>query len=314
MGDRFEELRTFIAVVDAGGFAAASQRLGLVKSAVSRRVRDLENRLGTHLIHRNTRRLHLTDAGRELHQRASRLLAELDDAEDAVAESGRGVAGRLRITAPVSFTTHCLSRTLARFIESNPRLNLEIDTDDRIVDIIREGFDLAIRIARLRDSGLIARRIATIRHVCCASPALLDRYGRPKDLDDLSTMPGIHYCNVEENRYWSFAGDRSPAIRSQLALANGDAIREAAIAGLGVAVLPTFIAHDAIRRGDLEIILREHARAPIAMYAVYPSAKNTPARLRAFVDFLIESFGDEPFWDRDILTAKELAHSSPAKR
>lgn len=310
MADRFEELRTFVAVVDAGGFAAASQRLGLVKSAVSRRVGDLEARLGTHLLHRNSRRLHLTDAGREFHGRAVRLLADLHEAEEAVAEGGGGVVGRLRITAPVSFTTHCLSRTLAGFVESNPRLSLEVDTDDRIVDIIHEGFDLAIRIARLRDSSLIARRIATVRHVCCASPAFLERYGRPKDLNDLSALPGIRYGNVEESRYWGFAGDRSPTVTSRLALANGEAIREAAVAGLGIAVLPTFIAHDAIRRGDLEIVLREHMRAPIAMYAVYPASKNTPARVRAFVDFLVASFGSEPFWDRDILTAEELARLS----
>ncbi|MGY4197342.1 LysR family transcriptional regulator [Bradyrhizobium sp. USDA 4520] len=306
---KFEELKTFVSVVEAGGFAAASKRLGLAKSAVSRRVRDLETRLGAPLIHRSTRRINLTDAGQDFYERATRILAELNEAESAVGSGNGELHGRLRITASVPLTTHCLVQVVGRFTDANPRLSVEIDTDDKIVDIIHDGFDLAIRISRLRDSTLIARRIATIRHVCCASPALLERYGRPERPDDLAALPGIRYVNVEESRYWSFAGGRSPAVKSRLAFANGEAIREAAIAGLGVAVLPTFIAHEAIRRGDLEIVLRDHIRAPIGMYAVYPS-KNMPARLRAFVEFLVASFGNEPFWDRDIFTEEELRRVS----
>lgn len=306
MGDRFEEMRTFVAVAEAGGFTAAARRLGLVKSAVSRRVRELEARLGAKLLHRDTHRLHLTDAGQELRESAARLLAELDAVESALGAGDGELRGRLRIAAPVSFTTHCLARALGRFVAAHPRMSLEVDTDDKLVDIIGDGFDLAIRISRLRDSALIARRIATIRHVCCASPALLRRHGRPADLDDLAALPGIRYCNVEENRYWSFAGGRAPPMRAQLALANGDAIREAAIAGLGVAMLPSFIAHEAIRRGELEIILRDQMRPPIAMYAVYPSVRNMPPRLRAFLDFLVASFGHEPFWDQDLFTGEEL--------
>jgi DNA-binding transcriptional LysR family regulator len=199
---------------------------------------------------------------------------------------------------------------LGHFVEANPKLTLEVDTDDKIVDIIRDGFDLAIRISRLRDSTLIARRITIIRHVCCASPSFLERYGRPNRIDELAAMPGIRYCNVEENRYWSFADGRAPVMKSQLCFANGDAIREAAIAGLGVAMLPTFIAHDAIRKGELEIVLREHMRPPIAMYAVFPPSKKMPARTRAFIDFLVASLDNEPFWDRDILTSKELSRFS----
>lgn len=310
MGDRFEEMRTFVAVAEAGGFAAAARRLGLVKSAVSRRVRELESRLGTKLMHRDTRRLHLTDAGQELRESAARLLGDLDEVESAVGAGDGELRGRLRVAAPVSFTTHCLARVLSRFVAAHPRLSLDVDTDDRLVDIIGDGFDLAIRITRLRDSALIARRIATIRHVCCASPALLARHGRPKRIEDLAALPGIRYCNVEENRYWSFAGGRAPTMRSQLSLANGDAIREAAVTGLGVAVLPTFIVHEAIRRGELEIILRDQMRPPIAMYAVFPSARTMPPRLRAFLDFLVASFGNEPFWDRELFSEEELRRMS----
>lgn len=310
MSDRFEELKTFVSVVDAGGFSAASKRLGLAKSAISRRVRDLETRLGAPLMSRSTRLIHLTDAGREFYEEAKRLLTELTDAENAVAGSNSDLRGRLRIAAPVSFTTHCLTPVLGRFVEANPRLTLEIDTDDKIVDIINEGFDLAIRISRLRDSTLVARRITTIRHVCCASPSLLDRYGRPEHPDDLAALPGVRYSNEDATRNWSFAGGFSPAVKSKLYLANGDAVREAGIAGLGVVVLPTFIVHDAIRRGELEIILRDHIRPPIAMYAVFPPSKKMPARMRVFINFLVASLGNEPFWDRDILTAEELRRIS----
>jgi DNA-binding transcriptional LysR family regulator len=301
MGDRFEELRTFIAVSEAGGFAAAARRLSLATSAVSRRVRELEIRLGTQLIRRNTRHLQLTDAGRLLHERSLRVLLDLEDAEDEVASGEASITGRLRVTAPVSFTTHCLAPVLSEFLDAHPRVTLEIDTDDRIVDIIGEGYDLAIRISKLRDSGLAARRIATIRHVCCASPALLDRLGRPHVPEDLSSLPGIRYGNVEEGQYWKFAGGRSPAVQSRLALMNGEAIREAAIAGVGVAMLPTFIAHEAIRRGALEVILADHMRAPIAIHAVYPASRNPSRRQRAFIDFLVDHFASDPHWDRDLL-------------
>ncbi|MCS3407570.1 LysR family transcriptional regulator [Serratia sp. AKBS12] len=306
MTDRFEELKTYVAVVEAGGFAAASRRLTLAKSAISRRVRDLETRLGSPLMNRSTRQIHLTDAGQEFYEQARRILAELNDAENAVSEKHTDLQGRLRISAPVSLTAHCLIRVIDRFVTANPRLSLEFDTDDKMTDIIRDGFDLAIRIANLRDSSLIARRITTVRHVCCASPSLLERYGRPNQVDDLAAMPGIRYSNVEESRYWSFSNDRAPIMKSQLCFSNGDAIREAAIAGLGVAMLPTFIAHDAIRRGELEIVLREHMRPPIGMYAVFPSSKQIPAKIRAFIDFLLANLGDEPFWDRDILSRAEI--------
>ncbi|CAI0757371.1 MULTISPECIES: LysR family transcriptional regulator [Serratia] len=302
MADRFEELKTYIAVVEAGGFAAASKRLALAKSAISRRIRDLEIRLGAPLLNRSTRQIHLTDTGLKFYEQAKRILTELNEAENAVGGRHNDLQGRLRIAAPVSLTVHCLSRVVGQFIEANPNLALEFDADDKMVDIIRDGFDLAIRISKLRDSSLVARRITTIRHVCCASPSLLDRYGRPNRVEDLAALPGIRYSNVEESYYWRFAGGHTPMVKSRLCFSNGDAVREAAIAGLGIAMLPTFIAHEAIRKGELEVVLREHMRPPIGMYAVFPSSQNMPAKMRAFIDFLLANFSDEPFWDRDILT------------
>lgn len=300
MTDRFEDLRVLAAVVAAGGFAAGAERLGLAKSAVSRRVRELEDRLGARLFDRTTRRVQLTEAGREFHDRAVELLAGLEDAEEAATSASGELKGRIRIAAPVSFTTHCLAPAVAQFLQRHPGVTLSIDTDDRMVDLLRDGFDLAIRIAQLPDSSFVARRLVTIRHACVASPSLIERLGMPQRPDDLSRFPGVSYSNVDDVRYWTFAGGNVPSVTSRLDLANGDAVREAAIAGIGVAVLPTFIVHDAVRRGELSIVLARHMRPPIAMYALHPSMRNQTARARAFIDFLIDAFGGEPFWDQGL--------------
>jgi DNA-binding transcriptional LysR family regulator len=301
MADRFEDLRTLVAVVSTGGFAAGAKRLGVAKSAVSRRIRELEDRLGARLFDRTTRRVQLTEAGRAFHERAVELLAGLSEAEEAASSASGELRGRIRVAAPVSFTSHCLAPAVGRFLESHPAVSLSIDTDDRMVDLVRDGFDVAIRIAQLSDSSLVARRLVTIRHVCVASPALLDRLGRPQKPQDLSRFPGVTYSNVEEAYYWTFAENIVPSVTSRLDFANGDAVREAAIAGLGVAVLPTFIVHDAVKRGALSIVLAKHMRPPIAMHAMHPSLRNQTARARAFIDFLVDEFGGEPFWDRGLL-------------
>ena len=302
MADRFEDLRVLVAVVSAGGFAAGAERLGVAKSAVSRRIRELEDRLGARLFERTTRRVQLTEAGQGFHERAVELLAGLDEAEEAASSSSGELKGRIRVAAPVSFTTHCLAPAVNLFLERHPAVTLSIDTDDRMVDLIHGGFDIAIRIAKLADSSLIARRIVTIRHACVASPALLERLGTPQKPEDLSCFPGIVYSNRVEANYWSFADNVVPSVTSRLYFANGDAVREAAIAGLGVAMLPTFVVHDAVRNGALTIVLAKHMRPPIALYALHPSTRNQTARSRAFIDFLVDTFGGEPFWDRGLLS------------
>lgn len=314
MADRFEDLRVLVAVVAAGGFAAGAERLGVAKSAISRRIRELEDRLGARLFDRTTRRVQLTEAGRAFHDRAVELLAGLEEAEEAASSASGELKGRIRVAAPVSFTAHCLAPAVGRFLERHPAVSLSIDTDDRMVDLVRDGFDLAIRIARLPDSSLVARRLVTIRHVCVASPALLERLGTPQRPEDLSRFPGVLYSNVEDAYYWTFADNVVPSVSSRLDFANGDAVREAAVAGLGVAVLPTFIAHDAIRSGALSIVLAKHMRPPIAMYALHPSMRNQTARARAFIDFLVETFGREPFWDLGLLSGRTADQAPKLRR
>ncbi len=315
MADRFEDLRALVAVVSEGGFAAGAVSLGLAKSAISRRIRELEDRLGARLFERTTRRIQLTEIGREFHERAVELLAKLEDAEEAASSASGELKGRIRVAAAVSFTAHCLAPAVGRFLERHPAVSLSVDTDERMIDLVREGFDLAIRIGELPDSSLVARRLVTIRHVCVASPALLGRFGMPQNPADLSRFPGVRYSNRDEASYWTFADDVVPSVTSRVDFADGVAVREAAIAGIGVAMLPTFIAHEAIRRGALSIVLAKHVRPPIAMYALHPSIRNQTARARAFIDFLVNEFAGEPFWDRGLLSdppADQPPKSPPA--
>lgn len=307
MPDKFEDIRTFVAVVQGQGFNAAADRLGLVKSAVSRRIRDLEDRLGTRLIDRTTRKINLTESGGEFYERGLRLLADLEEAENLASTGSQEATGRLRIAAPVSLTMHCLAPVLCEFMALHPKLQIDVETNDRMVDIVSEGFDLAVRVSRLKDSSLIARRITTIRHVCCASPRYLDQHGRPETPSDLRDHAGVAYSNVDPRHYWMFKDNESVEARGRLAISNGDAVREAAIAGAGIVMLPTFIAHQAIARGELEMILTPFLRSPIGMYVVHPSSRNVSAKVRLFIDFLVSRFGEAPFWDTEIFSSVELA-------
>lgn len=303
MLDRFEDLRTFVTLAQAGGFAAAANRLGIVKSAVSRRIRELEERLDVRLVHRTTRQISLTDAGRAYYERAAEILAALDSLDDAARSDAHEPRGKLRITAPISVTIHCLAAAIVRFQAMHPAIQVEVDTSDRFVDIVQEGFDLAVRIAKLKDSTLIARRIGTVRHAACASPAYLDERGRPTAPADLVGHDGIGYSYRIDETYWTFADDTVAKPNSRLRLSSADAIREAAIAGAGIANLPTFVIADAVARGELEVVLAGHASEPVAMHAVFPATQHVPTRVRAFIDFLAKEFGDNPTWDRMVEAA-----------
>ncbi len=305
MIDRFEDMRTFAAVVENRSFGGAAEQLGVVKSAVSRRIRDLESRLGTRLLHRSTRQVSLTEAGVMFYDRCAVLLAAVLEAEEAASSGTTAISGKLRISGPMSFGIHCLAPAVGELLERHAGLNADLALDDRIVDVIGEGFDVAVRISQLRDSSLIARRIAPIRHAACASPDYLRRFGTPGIPADLKAHKGIVYANAESRAYWNFSSpagcdSQTPHVPSVLRLNNGDAIREAAIAGYGVAVLPTFIIHRAVKAGDLQVFLTEYEPPPITLCAVYPSARHLPARVRLFIDFMIARFGPTPYWDRDV--------------
>jgi DNA-binding transcriptional LysR family regulator len=298
MSDKFEDIRTFVAVVQARGFAQAGKRLGIAKSAVSRRVNDLEDRLGTRLLNRTTRQLSPTPAGAELYQRGLRLLADFQEAEDAVSSGSNEPAGKLRISAPVSFGSHCLGQIIPEFMSRFPRLQVELELEDRLIDLVASGFDVAVRISRLKDSSLIARKIVTIHHVICGSPEYLRRRGRPKLPEDLHEHTTLRYSY--EDDYWKFTKNETLFGPSKFRCNNGDTLREAAIAGGGLVYLPTFIVHEAVKDGRLEICLSGFEKDPIALYAVYPTTRHLSPKIRVFIDFLIEKFGEDPFWDKEI--------------
>lgn len=302
--DRFEELQTFVRIVEAGSLSGAAERLELAKSAVSRRLADLEARLGVQLLNRTTRRLNLTEAGRQYYRRCQRILADLAEAEQAVSREHAGLSGLLRIAAPLSFGIQHLAPALDAFLEAHPQLRLDLDLNDRTVNLMEEGVDLAIRIGRLADSSLIARRLAPARMVVCASPQYLARHGEPRHPEELGAHVGLSYSNIPEGLLWQFSGpDGVPLnvrVPYRMRANNGDVLLRAAIDGLGILESPSFICHEAIARGELSLILADYPVREESVYAVYPAQRHLPQRVRALIDFLAERFGDEPYWDRPL--------------
>lgn len=284
-------MRIFVTTVEKGSFTGASDMLGLSKQFVSRRVMALEGRLGVRLLNRTTRRLNVTDAGREFHARAVRILEAVEDAELAVSSQGDSPRGTLRLTAPMSFGTLYLGSVLPAFLLRYPAVSVELDLNDRTVDLIREGYDMGIRIGRLQDSTLIARALAPAQIVTCCSPAYLDGRGAPATPDDLAAHDCLLYGHSRQVT-WGFQEEgkpRSVAVSGCLLANNGEIVRDAALAGLGIAWLPTFIVGDALREGRLVTVLDAYAPPPSVVHAVYPQHRQASLAIRAFVDFLREA-------------------------
>ncbi len=299
--DRFEELQTFVAVVEAGSFSAAADRLNLAKSAVSRRIGDLEGRLGAQLINRTTRRLSLTDAGHRFYERSARLISDMVEAELAVASGQTELRGRIRMAAPLSFGLLHLAPALNEFLAAHPELELDLDLNDRQINLVEEGVDLTLRIGQLSDSSLVARRLAPIRMALCASPAYLEQHGAPHTPQELSSHQGLVYGNVPESQQWSFTAPGGEAVTvkvpTRLRANNGDLLLQAAIDGLGVVATPTFLSYRAVAEGKLLNLLTDYQMTSATAYAVYPSRRHLPQRVRALIDFLAGRFGDRPYWD-----------------
>lgn len=297
-------IAVFTRVAETGSFSAAARDLGLSKSAVSKRVAALENRLGARLINRTTRRLSLTEVGAAFYERAVRILAEMEEAEQAISRLHGEPRGTLRVNMPMSFGIGHVAPALADFMARYPDLRVAMELTDRRVDLIEEGVDLAIRIAELPDSSFIARRLAPARRVVCASPDYWRRHGRPRhptDLADHSCLIYTYLSALSAQREWRFKGPKGPVsvrVSGCLEANNGDALRDAALAGLGVYLAPTFIVGDDLWAGRLEEVLSDYEDSRLSVYAVYPHRQHLSAKVRAFVDFLVERFGPEPYWDR----------------
>jgi len=302
--DRLDSLESFVAVVEAGQFTTAAERLGIGKSVLSRRVSELEEHLGARLLQRTTRRLSLTDAGREFYPRALQLLEDLAEAEQSVSSGQQAVRGRIRLATPLTFGLLHLVPLLNRFLESHPGVTLDLDMDDAQVNLIQEGIDLALRIGRMEDSSLIALPLATIRGLIVASPDYLARHGTPDTAQDLTGHRGLCYSNLPEPQKWRLTDrdGKTLVINMELRLQtnNGDMLLEAAASGLGICISPTFIAYRAIREGRVVPILRDYSVLDATAYVVYPSRRFVPVRVRVLVEFLQQAFGDRPYWDEGL--------------
>lgn len=302
------DVLAFVRVVETGAFARAAERMGISKSIVSRRVARLEEQLGAKLLTRTAAGAQPTDIGQAYYERASNILAELDAAQEVVAEQVTQIAGPIRLSAPLSFGTQYLAPALADFAREHPRVELDVSLSDRKVDLAGGGYDLALRIGKLEDSALIARKIAPVRSGLFASPDYIERHGAPTHPRDLQGRDLMVYTNAPAGHQWPFR-DKSEHVRgvTRLRADNGELLREAACAGLGIVLLPTFIAAPAIESGGLAPVLRDFPLVESGLYVVMPPGRATTARVRALVEFLAARFGPEPSWDPCWLASADTA-------
>ena len=302
--DRFAELAAFVRTVDRGSQAAAARELGVTPAMVGRYIRALEDRLGARLLNRTTTNQSLTEAGSAFHARAAALLEQLEAAEDVVADRQAAPRGLLRVSGPMSFGVRYLAAAVAGFGALHPGLRVELSLNDRVVDLVEEGYDLAVRIGRLADSSLVARRLAPCRVAVCAAPAYLAQHGAPEGPEDLREHKCLLYSYAANGGTWRFVRADGREVRVEvdgpLTANNGDAVLAASLEGAGVLLQPTFIVGDALREGRLVRLLPGWGAPELAVYAVYPSARHLSPKVRSCVDFLAEQFGDNPAWDRGL--------------
>ncbi|HEU4852019.1 MAG TPA: LysR family transcriptional regulator [Telluria sp.] len=298
--DRFREMQAFTAVVDAGSFVRAAEMLDTSKAAVSRLVADLEERLGVRLLHRTTRKLSLTDDGQTFYHRCVELLATLGEAESDLSSRSAEPSGRLRISAPVTFGVLHLAPLWGEFLAARPRVTLDIELSDRMVDLVDDGFDLAIRITRAPHPNLIARLLAPAQLVLCAAPAYLERRGTPTHPSELAQHDVISYTYYATRDEWSFEGPDGPVTvrtRPRLHANNGDTCRAAALKGQGIILQPAFLVHEDLKSGALREILPDYRSPELGIYATYTSRRQLPLKLRQMIDFLVDAF-ESPAWVR----------------
>ena len=301
---RFDDIATFIQVVETGSLTGAATRLNVSKSVVSERITHLEQSLGVELLRRSARRVLPTEKGTAFYDRARVILQQLEEATVEASDTAETeLAGSLCLSAPMTFGTMYLGATLLEFAAAHPRLAIGLELDDRFVDLNNKGFDLAVRIGVLDDSSLIARRLASSRRIVCCSPDYARRVGVPANLDELTQHACIGYTLRTARDLWQFespgakGAPRAVAMRGRITANNGEVMRDAAIAGLGLALLPLFIVADALRAGTLiDALPSEH---PVAdtIYAVYPKTRHVPRKVRALVDHLVAAFAGHLPWE-----------------
>ena len=296
--DRFQEMTVFAAVVDAGSFVGAADSLDMSKAAVSRQVSDLETRLGVRLLHRTTRRLSLTDEGRTFHARCRTLLADVDEAEAEISARSGHARGLLKINVPVTFGILHLAPLWPDFMSKHPDVVLDVTISDRIVDLVDEGYDLAVRIGRLHASSLISRKLTTTRMVLCASPKYLKRNGTPKHPSELAGHTVFAYSLFSMGFQWPFSGpdgDITVDVEPRMVTNSGDMCRAAAVAGLGIVLQPSFLIHDDLRSGSLVEVLPAWQSIDLGIFAVYPTRQHVTPKVRLLIDHLARALRAPPW-------------------
>jgi len=298
--DKFQEMRAFVGVVDSGSFVGAAEALGMSKPTVSRYVGDLETRLGIRLLQRTTRKLSLTAEGEVFHARCRELLANVDEAEAEITSRRGEVAGQLKLSVPVTFGELHLAPLWGQFMARHPKVTLDVSLSDRTVDLVDEGFDAAIRIARLPASSLISRKLTSTRLVLCASAKYLKRHGTPRHPDELAAHAILNYTLLATGDNWEFDGPKgrvvakvTPRFRSN----SGSTCVAAALQHLGIILQPTFLVAEDLRSGALVEVLPQYRSSEIGVYIVYPTRKHVPPKVRMLVEFLVAAFRDKPWPD-----------------
>ncbi|RDJ20484.1 LysR family transcriptional regulator [Bosea caraganae] len=295
--DRFGDLDVFAHVVTAKSMSAAGRELKLSPAVISKRIRRLEERLGVRLLQRTTRQLSLTEAGQGFYERVVSILASIEDAEAWVASGSGQARGTLRVSAPTSFGRLHIAPHLKPFLDSNPMVTVDLILTDSFVDIIGEGFDLAVRIADLQDSSLVAKRLAPNHRILCATPSYVAEHGLPGSIDELSKHALIAH-NADQWRLDGPSGAVTVPVTSRLRTNSSEVVREALLGGVGIALRSTWDVGPELKSGQLVHVLPEYSGGKrVAVYAVYPSRRHMEQKVRVFVDYLAELYGATPYWD-----------------
>jgi len=297
--DTLTAMKVFCSVVENDSLAGASRTLNVSPSVVSKQLSGLEDRLGVRLLNRTTRRVSLTEVGSAYYERCKRILADVDEAEIAVSQAHSAPRGLLKLTAPTTFAHRHVAPHLPEFLDRYPEVEVQLLVNDRVVDLVDEGIDLAIRIAQLKDSSLIARKLAVNHRMLVASPDYLNKWGQPATPDQLSDHSLITYAPGNPINDWHFMIDNQQKIlraKGTLAMNNGDSVLQTVLAGGGLAMLAAFMAGEHVKSGKLVTLLEEYVREDVPIYAVYPSGRHLSPKVRAFVDFLVDLYNPTPYW------------------
>jgi DNA-binding transcriptional LysR family regulator len=299
--DKFESIRAFTQVVNAGGFAAAAREMGVSRSQVNKLVIALENELGVQLLHRSTRVVTPTETGLAFHQHCVEILSSLEEAERSITQLQAEPRGRLRINAPMTFGTLHLAPALADFLVQYPDLEVQLTLNDRFIDLIEEGFDVTVRIAKLQESAsLIVHPLVSVPRVLCAAPSYLAIHGTPNHLDELRSHSCLHYGQLAVEDQWTLIGadgEQMISVSGVLCSNNGEVLRDAAVRGLGITLLPMFIVGQELQQGALQRVLPNYVPSELSIAVIYPVNRHLSTKVRLLVDFLHDRFSNRQGWD-----------------